>query len=113
MRPTVVAVVVIAVLTWFGLKKTAGQPANCTEFGFQISTTCCCASDCCREAKAGEFIHIDGERYRSTVTGQLVYRTGWSPDGRTIKCSCDQIAGKWTKHPHANVRCLWVPPPSS
>jgi hypothetical protein len=86
---------------------------NCTEFGFQIAGQCCCTNDCCREAEAGEFTHVGGDMYRSNVTGQGVRRTGWSPDGRTVKCSCDMIEGKWTKHPKANVRCLFVPMPSS
>jgi hypothetical protein len=86
---------------------------NCTEFGFQISGFCCCTNDCCREAEAGEFTHIGNELYRSNVTGQIIRRTGWSPDGRTVKCSCDLQGGKWVKHPKANVRCLFVPMPSS
>jgi hypothetical protein len=85
---------------------------NCTEFG-NIPYTCCCTNDCCREAEAGEFAHIGNELYRSNVTGQIIRRTGWSPDGRTVKCSCDNINGKWVKHPKANVRCLFVPMPSS
>jgi hypothetical protein len=86
---------------------------NCTEFGFQISGFCCCTNDCCREAEAGEFAHIGNDLYRSNVTGQTIRRTGWSPDGRTVKCSCDLVGGKWVKHPKANVRCLFVPMPSS
>jgi hypothetical protein len=89
------------------------QNPNCTEFGFQITTTCCCTNDCCREADENEFAHVRDGLYRSNVTGQLVYRTGWSPDGRTIKCACDQIEGKWTKHPGADVRCLFMPMPNS
>lgn len=86
---------------------------NCTEFGLTIPSACCCTNDCCREAKAGEFQHVGDDLYRSAATGQTVKRTGWSPDGRTIKCACDLINGQWTKHPKANVRCLFVPLPSS
>jgi hypothetical protein len=86
---------------------------NCTEFGFQISTSCCCSAGCCAEANDGEFKHIGGDEYESTVTKQRILRTGWSPDGRTIKCACDFIEGKWTKHPGAKVNCLFLPMPSS
>jgi hypothetical protein len=110
---TLVALIAVAVLLVLSSAALPQQNPNCREFGFQITTSCCCTNDCCREAEAGEFVHIDGDRYRSTVTGQMVFRTGWSPDGRTIKCACDQINGVWTKHPRANVRCLFMPMPSS
>lgn len=99
----------------FSLSNARGQTnPNCAEFGFQIATQCCCTNDCCLEAEPGEFQHIGGDIYRSNVTGQLVNRTGWSPDGRTIKCACDLgDNGRWVKHQKANVRCLWVPLPSS
>lgn len=88
------------------------QNPNCTQFGFQIGVTCCCSNDCCREAEAGEFSHVGGDQYRSNVTGQVIVRTGWSPDGRTVKCACDMADnGRWFKHARANVRCLWVPRP--
>jgi hypothetical protein len=87
---------------------------NCTEFGGRIPHQCCCTNDCCSEAGAGEFAHVRDELYRSTVTGQHIYRTGWSADGRTVKCACDQdSSGRWVKHPKANVRCLFMPMPSS
>ena len=86
---------------------------NCTEFGFQISTNCCCSANCCSEAGEDEFRHVGENLYRSTVTGQVIKRTGWSPDGRTIKCACTQIEGTWTKRPDSLVRCLFMPQPSS
>jgi hypothetical protein len=108
----VAAFVVIAFLS---LMKAAGGQRfpNCEEFGRQIPHNCCCTSDCCREAEEGEFRHVRDDIYQSTVTGQPVSRTGWSSDGRTIKCACDNIEGKWVKHPKANVRCLYLPMPSS
>lgn len=85
---------------------------NCQEFGVQIPGACCCTNDCCREAEPNEFLHLGDDQYRSRVTGQVVRRTGWSADGRTIKCACDLIDGKWTKHPKADVRCLFMPMPA-
>jgi hypothetical protein len=91
----------------------AQQFPNCTEFGFQISGACCCTNNCCTEAREGEFQHIGDDIYRSTVTGQTLKRTGWSPDGRFVKCACDLVGGQWTKRPNANVRCIFPPMPSS
>lgn len=88
---------------------------NCTEFGVNIPVICCCSNNCCEEAKAGEFRHEGGDNYRSVVTGQAVKRSGWSADGRTIKCACDfdMKTKAWVKHPKAFIRCLWLPMPSS
>ena len=114
MRLKVAILAALAILAWLGLKTAVGQVnPNCTEFGVQIPTVCCCTNNCCAEAKEGEFQHISGDQYRSTVTGQLVMRSGWSPDGRFIRCACDQIEGVWTWHPKAYVRCIFPPIPSS
>ena len=86
---------------------------NCTEFGFQISHSCCCTNGCCREAKPGEVVHVEGDNYRIVPSGQIVKRTGWSPDGRTIRCACELVSGKWTVHPAAFTRCLYLPMPNS
>jgi hypothetical protein len=98
---------------FFFASATAQDFPNCTEFGFRISTSCCCSASCCSEADEGEFSHIGNDIYRSNVTGQQIQRTGWSPDGRFIKCACDLINGRWTKHPRANVTCVFPPLPSS
>lgn len=95
-----------------GVSQTQEFP-NCTEFGFQISHGCCCTAGCCAEAREGEFQHIGGDDYRSVETGQIVKRTGWSPDGRFIRCACDYIDGEWKWHPKAFVRCVYPPLPSS
>jgi hypothetical protein len=110
------AIALIVLVTAFGLSMryaTGELYPNCTEFGMQISTNCCCSANCCAEANEGEFRNIRDDIYQSTVTGQTLPRTGWSVDGRTIKCACDSIDGKWTKHPRAFIRCLYLPMPSS
>jgi hypothetical protein len=98
---------------WFNTGVVFGQNPNCTEFGFQISTSCCCTNDCCREAEDGEVQHIRDDLYRIVPSGQEIRRTGWSPDGRTIRCSCDWIDGQWVKHSKAQTRCLYLPMPNS
>jgi hypothetical protein len=104
---------VVFLLTGWGLVAAYGQNPNCTEFGFQISTSCCCTNDCCREAEDGEVQHIRDDLYRIVPSGQEIRRTGWSPDGRTIRCSCDWIDGQWVKHSKAQTRCLYLPMPNS
>lgn len=105
----------LAVCGFLALMKAAGGQdfPNCTEFGFQISHGCCCTNSCCREAKAGEVVHVEGDNYRIVPSGQIIKRTGWSPDGRTVRCACDMIDGKWTVHPKAHTRCLYLPMPNS
>lgn len=100
---------------WFNTGRVFGQDnPNCHEWGIAggIPIQCCCSNDCCREAEPGEFTQIDADHYRSNVTGQVIKRTGWSA-GSFVKCACDLIGTKWVKHPKANIRCLWVPMPSS
>lgn len=103
----------VTVAAFLALVRTVGGQTNCTEFGFQISALCCCTNGCCREADAGEVVHVEGDMYRIVPSGQIIKRTGWSPDGRTIRCSCDFIDGKWTQHPKAMTRCLYMPMPNS
>lgn len=95
------------------LVSVAASSDNCTAFGFRISTSCCCTNDCCREADPGEIVHVEGDTYRIAPSGQLIRRSGWSPDGRTIRCACDHIEGKWVVHPKALTRCIYLPMPSS
>jgi hypothetical protein len=101
----------------FALKGVSGAQdgvfPNCTEFGFNISTSCCCTNGCCRETDPSEVVHVEGDMYRIVPSGQVIKRTGWSPDGRTIRCACDAIEGKWVVHPTAHTRCLYMPMPSS
>ena len=84
---------------------------NCTEFGFRISTTCCCTANCCAEALEGEFTAVEDDSYRSNFTGQVVKRTGWSADYRFIRCACDLIEGSWRWHKGAKVNCVYPPLP--
>jgi hypothetical protein len=87
---------------------------NCHEWGIAggIPVQCCCSNNCCSEAPASEFENLGEDLYRSNVTGQIIKRTGWSAGG-FVKCACDLIGTQWVKHPKANIRCLWVPMPSS
>jgi hypothetical protein len=114
-RIVVAVAAMLAVLFLLGRSALPQVNPNCTEFGVNIPGNCCCTNNCCTEAAAGEFRHLRNDLYQSTVTGQAIHRTGWSHDGRTIKCACDQdyVTGQWVKSPKANVRCLFIPMPSS
>lgn len=109
----VIAVFALIFAFLYVMKAVAQDFPNCTEFGFQISAACCCSAGCCKEAKEGEVVHVEGDLYRIVPSGQIIKRTGWSPDGRTIRCACDLIENKWTVHPTAFTRCLYMPMPSS
>lgn len=103
----------IVIMLLLGMRATGQDNPNCTEFGFNISISCCCSNSCCAEAAPGEVVHFSGDNYRIVPSGQIIKRTGWSPDGRTIRCACDLIDGKWTVHPRAHTRCLYLPMPAS
>ena len=103
------ALVVFVVMAWFGLKSAAGQD-NCEGW---ISTGCCCSNSCCFVVEPGTVEAVDHEHYRIIASGQIIKRTGWSMNGRFMRCACDQIEGKWTIHPTAFTRCIYPPIPSS
>jgi hypothetical protein len=114
-RIGVAVAAMLAVLFLLGRSALPQTNPNCTEFGFQISNACCCTNGCCREADPGEVVHVEDDLYRIVPSGQIIKRTGWSPDGRTVRCSCDLdvTTGKWVQHPKAQTRCLYMPMPSS
>jgi hypothetical protein len=113
MKAGVVIAAALAVLFCLSRAALPYPFPNCTEFGFEIQRSCCCTNDCCRETEPGEVVHVEGDTYRIVPSGQLIRRTGWSPDGRTIRCACDMIEGNWTRHPKALTRCLYMPMPNS
>lgn len=79
-----------------------------------IPVQCCVTNDCCFEVKLSDLEPLDGDRWRIKASGQVVQRSGWSPDGRYWRCACDAQADyTWLVHPKANTRCLFVPPMGS
>lgn len=72
---------------------------------------CCWSNNCCRKVKAAALTAIDRDHYRVVITGQVVDRTGWSRDGNTWRCTCDQnYEGRWVVHLKANTRCIFPVP---
>jgi hypothetical protein len=89
-----------------------------------VPVECCFTSRCCFEISEddvddlgyGSTEHgitkqkITGHLYRIKASGQIVARTGFSPDGKTHRCSCEHDGNSWVKFPTANTRCLFTPP---
>jgi hypothetical protein len=78
-----------------------------------ISASCCCTNNCCFEVAPGTVEAIGDDLYRVIASGQVLKRTGWSMDGRFMRCACDPIEGQWTVHPAAHTRCIFPPMPNS
>jgi len=78
-----------------------------------IDFSCCCTNNCCFEVQPGTVEQIDEDHWRIVASGQVLKRTGWSKDGRFMRCACDSIDGKWTVHPAAFTRCIFPPMPNS
>ena len=98
----------------FGSKAHGQEYPNCSGW---ISHSCCCTNECCFEVEPGTVQNLDVNlnRFRIVATGQEIERTGWSKDGRFMRCACDHDAttGKWVKHPKAHTRCIYPPQPNS
>jgi hypothetical protein len=76
--------------------------------------TCCFTNSCCYPIEPHEVVDLGDGYYRVVASGQVVRRSGFSPDGRYHRCACDEIGrGRWRVHPQANTRCLYVPHNSS
>lgn len=82
------------------------QSDNCRGF---IDTKCCCSNRCCFEIKLSDVEPLGADNYKIKVSGQVIKRTGWSPDGRLYRCACDQVRGFWVVHPTAKTHCLYLP----
>lgn len=74
-----------------------------------IPAQCCVTNDCCFEISERDVTALPNDMFRINASGQVVSRSGYSPDGRWYRCACDNMNGKWVVHPTANTRCLFVP----
>lgn len=87
------------------------QEDNCQNGA--ISVSCCCTQNCCISVPSTDVEALPDDRWKILATGEELKRTGWSPDGTIIRCHCDLIEGKWTVHPMAKTRCIYIPMPNS
>jgi hypothetical protein len=94
-------------------------------YGAFAPTACCWTNKCCFEIGPDDVEDLGGgvavrdtwgqirtgHGYRIKASGQVVLRTDFSPDGKFHRCACDPLGdGRWSIHPKANTRCLFVPP---
>ena len=71
---------------------------------------CCWSSRCCWSVEPHEVQDLGNGMYRILASGQIVPRTGYSPDERYHRCACDrQPDGTWKVWPGARTRCLFTP----
>jgi len=83
---------------------------NCRGY---IGHECCCTNFCCEDVPSSAVRNIGGDMWEVVASGQVLKRTGWSPEGVYTLCHCDNIDGKWTITPTSFARCLYVPLPNS
>lgn len=107
------AFIIVGVLLWHfpPVSVARAQEDNCQ--GGAISTACCCSNNCCRSIPSTAIQAVGPDEYLIVASGQKIKKTNWSPDGTIILCQCDMIDGKWTVHPKAFARCLFLPMPNS
>jgi hypothetical protein len=76
-----------------------------------IPAKCCVTNECCYEIQERELQPLPNDNWLVRSTGQVVKRTGWSPDGKFYRCACDLDVNtqKWVKHDKAFTRCIFVP----
>jgi hypothetical protein len=109
----IAAAISAAISVWLMSGIFAQDYPNCSGW---ISQSCCCTNECCFEVEPGtvQALDVDLSEFRVVASGQIVKRTGWSKDGRFMRCACDRddATGKWVKSPKANTRCIFPIPPS-
>lgn len=75
-----------------------------------IPATCCVTNNCCFESSFKDLTPLPDDHWKINATGQVLKRTGWSPDGKYWRCACDYDSEKgWVKHPAAFTRCIYPP----
>jgi hypothetical protein len=75
-----------------------------------IPQTCCWTNNCCKKVHISAITPLSRDEYRINASGQTVKRKGWSQDGQTWRCTCDNIDGRWVVHLKADTRCLFPVP---
>ncbi len=76
-----------------------------------IPPSCCVTNDCCWEVTERELRPLADDKWEVRSTGQVRWRTDWSPDGKFYRCACDydSASNRWIKHQGAYTRCIFVP----
>lgn len=103
----VVAIALGMVLLWAAPARGHSNPWLLT----WIPAYCCVTNDCCREVTEYDVTSLPDDYWRINASGQILKRTGNTPDGKWYRCYCDYDSqqGKWIVHPKAQTRCLFTP----
>lgn len=77
-----------------------------------IPQTCCWTNNCCKKVHESALIGMPQNKIKVVSTGQVLYRTGWSQDKNTWRCTCDldHNTNQWIVHPLANTHCVFDQP---
>lgn len=111
MKDRVIVALGFLAMFLFSVAQVWPQEDNCQNGA--ISSSCCCTNNCCQPVSSTEVEALPNDHWKILATGEELKRTGWSPDGTIIRCHCDLIDGKWTVHPMAKTRCIYIPLPNS
>jgi hypothetical protein len=101
-------IIALSIMLVVGAFDGAGEQDYLRSF---IPVTCCVTNRCCWQIGERELTPLADDRWLVNSTGQVVPRTGWSPDGRFYRCACDYdpSQGAWIRHQGAHTRCIFVP----
>jgi hypothetical protein len=125
LRGALIALAILApavVACWATLAFGNGDPYR-EFYGSFADRSCCWTNRCCYEIGAHDVEDLGGgvkvtdtwgetrtgHGYRIKASGQVVVRTGFSPDGKYHRCACDPVSDGWKVWPGANTRCLFTP----
>lgn len=86
---------------------TAAEEADIAEW---IPVQCCRSNNCCFKVPASALHPLSRDEYVVVASGQTVPRTGWSRDGQTWRCACDDTGKGWKVHLKADTRCIFPAP---
>ena len=103
-----------ALLIYLSLVSSTGLNLANSNYEFYstfVPRHCCFTNDCCYPVKENDLEDLGNGQYKIKSSGQIVARTGYSPDGQYHRCSCDwnSNTGTWDKTPEAHTRCLFIP----
>jgi hypothetical protein len=82
-------------------------PAEEADIAEWVPIQCCRSNGCCFKVPASALHPLSRDEYRVNATGQIIRRTGWSRDGQTWRCACDDTGKGWKVHMTANTRCIF------
>ena len=109
--------VAVAFIAWMliGLAKAEDvleppTPQEYADIQKWIPSSCCWTNNCCMKTNASALTPLDRDRYIVNATHQEIVRSGWSRDGKTWRCTCDLVNGKYVVSLYAKTYCIFPAP---